>query len=298
MVVVPKNMSVNLASRVVEMDETAWSGHGLRLNFFEAGSFRRPVKGWVHAKTLPYTVLAQAVEGAYELRRAGGARRKIGPGRVLVVPAHVAAEFTHRDGASGWFEARWLHLRYVWRDGTDFLRRYDLPWELPERESQEFGEWVKRVLAVAGMPADAPERLVCEQEAAGRVLGLLCGASKLHGEDEGAAGMHAGVALVLARVRANPAAMVDGASLAKTAGLSPARFYALFKQELGVTPMDFVRTVRLEEAARLLVATNAKLVRVAEATGFADAFHLSHAFKARFGVSPRDYRGNAARVHP
>jgi transcriptional regulator GlxA family with amidase domain len=57
-----------------------------------------------------------------------------------------------------------------------------------------------------------------------------------------------------------------------------------------------VRTVRLEAAARLMVAGGVKLARIAEATGFADAFHLSHAFKAHFGASPRAYRERAARV--
>lgn len=252
----------------------------------------------MHAKTVPYTILAQAVEGAYELRIAGGARRRIGAGRVLVVPAHVAAEFTHRDGPGGEFEARWLHLRHVWRGRVDFLRRFDLPRELPARESAELGGLMERALAAARSPAGAPERLVCEQEVAARSLALVCGAAILRPEAERPAGAHPGIEFVLARVRANPVAPVDGAALAKAAGLSPARFYALFKAELGVTPMEFVRTVRLEEAARLLVATNEKLAGVAEATGFADAFHLSHAFKARFGVSPRDYRTNAARTQP
>lgn len=281
------------------MEGPAWAGHPLRLDFFEAGTFRRAVKNWVHAKTVPYTILAQAVEGRYELRLGtGGPRRAIAAGRVLVVPAHAMAEFMHRDGARGEFEARWLHLRFVHRGRADFLERYELPMELPEQASAELGGLMERALAVAGRGGDDPERLVCEQDVAGRALAILCGASRRREGAARPAGRWPGIAAVLAQVRANPAASVDGAALAKVAGLSPARFYAVFKAELGVTPMELVRTVRLEEAARILVATDAKLARVAEAAGFADAFHLSHAFKAHFGVSPRDYRRNAARVHP
>lgn len=299
----PINMSRTLARADAadssEAEGPAWAGHALRLDFFEAGSFRRVVKGWVHAKTVPYAILAQAVEGSYELRiGTGGRRRAVGAGRVLVVPAHRAAEFTHRDGARGEFEARWLHLRFAHRGRADFLERYELPFELPERESAELGGLMERALAVAGRAGDAPERLVCEQDVAGRALAILCGAARLRDEAEWPARRWPGIAAVLAQVRANPAAPVDGAALAKTAGMSPARFYAVFKAELGMTPMEWVRTVRLEEVARILVATDAKLARVAEAAGFADAFHLSHAFKAHFGVSPRDYRRNAARVHP
>lgn len=278
----------------------AWAGHPLRLDFFAAGTFRRTTRGWVHAKTVPYAILAQAVEGTYELRLgARGRRRRIGAGRVLVVPAHVAAEFTHRDGADGEFEARWLHLRFVHRGREDFLNRYELPVELGERESAEIGALIARALAMTAERAgEDPDRLVCEQDVGGRALAILCGAARRRVDAERRPGRWPGLAAVVAQVRANPAAPVDGAGLARAAGLSPARFHAVFRAELGVTPMAFVRAVRLEEAARFLVATDAKLARAAEATGFADAFHLSHAFKARFGVSPREYRRNAARLQP
>ncbi|RFU49574.1 helix-turn-helix domain-containing protein [Paraburkholderia sp. DHOC27] len=60
----------------------------------------------------------------------------------------------------------------------------------------------------------------------------------------------------------------------------------------GLSPMRYAWTLRLEQAARLLSGTAKHPVRVKEVAyrcGFSDAAHFSRAFKARYGMSPRDF---------
>lgn len=268
----------------------------LRLDFFQAGDFRREVKGWVHRKTVPYVILVQPVAGSYVVA-CRGKRETVQTGRVLIVPAYTPVEFTHRDGPGGEMAVRWLHLRYTYLGLGDFLARYDLPLQLPEAESRAVGRLIERALKTNGIAEGDPLRLIRQHEIGAQTLDVLCRNRRLNEHARLADARWRRLGEVLEHIRENLAAPITVAALAKRSGLSPARFYAVFKEEFGVTPMEHVRTLRLEAAARLLAATDSKLADIAGSVGLADAFHLSHAFKAHFGASPRDYRKSVSAVY-
>jgi AraC family transcriptional regulator len=74
--------------------------------------------------------------------------------------------------------------------------------------------------------------------------------------------------------------------LAREAGLSPAHFARAFKESVGRAPHQYLMSLRLDRARRLLDAPNAGLSDVALQTGFADQAHFTRFFKRRFGVTP------------
>lgn len=78
--------------------------------------------------------------------------------------------------------------------------------------------------------------------------------------------------------------------LARTAGYSPARFHTVFRETLGMAPMEYVRRQRLQTAVRLLRDETLAVGQVADRLGYSDPFHFSHQFKAALGVSPLAYR--------
>lgn len=285
-----------MTSNLKKMSENPFSLAGdypLQLDFFQAGGFRKAVKGWVHRKTVPYVILVQPVAGSYSVL-CRGRREVVQAGRVLTVPAYVPVEFTHHDGPGGEMAVRWLHLRYTYQGLTDFLARYDLPLQLSEADSGRIGRLIEQALKTNALAQGDPERLIRQHEIGARTLGVLCRGRRLNEHARRADARWQRLGSVLAHIRENLAAPMAVAMLARRSGFSPARFYAVFKEEFGVTPMEYVRTVRLEEAARLLVATESKLADIAGSVGLADAFHLSHAFKTHFGVSPREYRKSVA----
>ncbi|WP_067434224.1 GlxA family transcriptional regulator [Nocardioides jensenii] len=90
-------------------------------------------------------------------------------------------------------------------------------------------------------------------------------------------------------VSAQPALNHSTRSLAEHAGLSPRHLARLFAAELDISPARFVERTRLEHAQSLLdrghgVAQAARLV------GFGSAETMRRLFRARFGVSPSQYR--------
>jgi len=82
--------------------------------------------------------------------------------------------------------------------------------------------------------------------------------------------------------------------LAREAGLSPYHFLRTFQQVTGVTPHQYIRRVRLREAAARLASHKEKILDVALDSGFGDVSNFNRAFRAEFGVSPRTYRASAS----
>ncbi len=91
-------------------------------------------------------------------------------------------------------------------------------------------------------------------------------------------------------VRANLSADLAISELAAHAGLSSFHFARVFRHATGETPHQFVTRLRLEEAARLLRATDQTVLQIALAVGFENASHFSVQFKRGYGVTPLAYR--------
>lgn len=82
--------------------------------------------------------------------------------------------------------------------------------------------------------------------------------------------------------------------LAAAAHLSPSRFAHLFREQLGLTPLNYIEGQRLQRARQLLEHTGLTIGQVAAEVGYDDAFYFSRRFRRSTGFSPRDYRQHAA----
>ncbi|MDR2477655.1 MAG: helix-turn-helix domain-containing protein [Treponema sp.] len=88
-----------------------------------------------------------------------------------------------------------------------------------------------------------------------------------------------------------------GLSLYSTAahvGISPNHLSTVFAQETGENFIEYLTRVRIERAKQLLKNTAMKSASIAYETGFSDPHYFSSIFKKNTGMSPRDYRANAA----
>ena len=78
--------------------------------------------------------------------------------------------------------------------------------------------------------------------------------------------------------------------IADAMGMSRSVLYTKIKQQLGMTPIDFVRHVRIMRACELLKDTDESLSSVAFAVGFSDPKYFSKVFKRETGIVPTEYR--------
>jgi AraC family transcriptional regulator len=74
--------------------------------------------------------------------------------------------------------------------------------------------------------------------------------------------------------------------LAREAGLSTAHFSRAFRETMGRAPHQYLLSMRLEKARRLLEVPDANLSDVAHRTGFADQAHFTRLFKRSYGITP------------
>lgn len=80
------------------------------------------------------------------------------------------------------------------------------------------------------------------------------------------------------------------AGLARELEVSPGHLTAQFKKEVGVPPLAYLNRVRMNQAARQLVRTNAPVQEVAASVGILDANYFVKRFKAAFGSTPTEFR--------
>src|SRR3984893_6472747 len=92
------------------------------------------------------------------------------------------------------------------------------------------------------------------------------------------------------RLRSNSDADVSLAGLASEAGLSRFHFCRAFKESTGLSPHAWLRQHRLEQAMNMLRDTDASVVSVAAALGYASQTAFAAAFRKLTGETPSDWR--------
>ncbi len=78
--------------------------------------------------------------------------------------------------------------------------------------------------------------------------------------------------------------------LAEVAGMNPQYFCRAFKEVTMQSPMDYVIFYRLEQATRLLSATDLSITDVAMECGFNDCSYFIRAFRKQKHMTPNQYR--------
>jgi len=71
--------------------------------------------------------------------------------------------------------------------------------------------------------------------------------------------------------------------------MSRTSFYRKIIDLTGETPVEFVRSVRLNKAAELLEKSDMKIAEIGYAVGFTTPNYFTRAFKAKFDLSPSEY---------
>jgi AraC family transcriptional regulator len=95
------------------------------------------------------------------------------------------------------------------------------------------------------------------------------------------------------RLRSDNVADVSLAALASEAGLSRFHFCRAFKESTGLSPHAWLRQYRLEQAMNMLRDTDASVVSVAVALGYASQTAFAAAFRKLTGATPSDWRRRA-----
>jgi len=96
------------------------------------------------------------------------------------------------------------------------------------------------------------------------------------------------VKLYMEQNYADPA--ISLTTLAERVGLSPSYLGQVFSRQLGVSCVDYLAKIRMEEAARKLTETNLTVQQISESIGILNTSYFYTLFKKAYGMTPHRYR--------
>lgn len=83
---------------------------------------------------------------------------------------------------------------------------------------------------------------------------------------------------------------ISNEDIAATVSYHPYHLNKLIQKYTGLSLHKYLLNFRLEKAAELLLSKSYSVQLISEKCGFSSSYHLSNAFKKKYGVSPKAYR--------
>ena len=85
------------------------------------------------------------------------------------------------------------------------------------------------------------------------------------------------------------------ADVAKAAHLSVSRLAHLFREQMGMTIVDYLTNVRINHAKRMLLTTENNCTRICYEVGYNNQSYFTRVFKQITGMTPREFRNQNKR---
>ena len=96
--------------------------------------------------------------------------------------------------------------------------------------------------------------------------------------------------VILKYIEINYMNRISIAEIAGVAGFSESHFMRYFKETMGTSFVEYLKEYRLTMAARLLVSSESSILDIASEVGFDNLSYFNRAFKARYHMTPSQYR--------
>jgi transcriptional regulator GlxA family with amidase domain len=88
----------------------------------------------------------------------------------------------------------------------------------------------------------------------------------------------------------NYAVLDPVSTMIERSGLPSTTFARRFRRATGYRPIDYVHTLRVEEAKEMLERSDASIDRIGHDVGYEDPASFRRLFKRKAGVTPSNYR--------
>lgn len=83
---------------------------------------------------------------------------------------------------------------------------------------------------------------------------------------------------------------IELAEVIRNTGMSRSTFMRKFSQAIGVSPINYLLKLRINESCHLLLSTGLDVAEIAYRTGFNDSNYFTRQFTRMMGMSPRQFR--------
>ena len=93
---------------------------------------------------------------------------------------------------------------------------------------------------------------------------------------------------MLVFIQSNYTKQISNRELADIIHLSEDRFNHLFKESMGMPPLQYMNEVRMKKAMNLLKRKEGTVVEIADSVGFTDYNHFGRQFRRYYGCTPSE----------
>ena len=90
---------------------------------------------------------------------------------------------------------------------------------------------------------------------------------------------------------------IDSAQLSHRFGYTTAHLCRKFKAATGLTPMNYLKIYRLEQAHKAIVNSDDSIGEIAARCGYSDSNYFTRCYTAHFGMPPTHYRKSKTNIH-
>ena len=225
------------------------------------------------------------------------------PGYMYMIPAFVI----HSYECHGVFKLYYIHMYEGFKNEVNLQDTYELPTEVRAGNSiRQLFEYVSSQYPDAMLPEPDPKsydtsaqtsnyverymnmELWEKMELRGAMLMIMSHfirEAKPHiwTSDER-------MKQVLRYIHEHIADKIDVEDLANMASITKTYFIRLFKQEFGLSPVQYINLKKVERAQLLLYTTDCSVKEVAYKLGFSDHSYFIRLFHKVAGITPQEYR--------
>jgi AraC family transcriptional regulator len=285
------SVGVTLANANATLERFAWLGDRLA-----AAVWRRDIIEDETAYDNPgHHTLSCYLNGGYRTERQKLPGQYGAPQRLCALPG---------DHESRWWVRGHMHFVHLYFLPEHFTRRavHELDREpreltLADRTYFEDARMASLCHGLAAQPWETSDDRLRANETAHEILSLLLRSQGVRRDD---APIKGGLAPVVRRrlrdyIDAHLTEAITLGDLSEIACLSEFHLSRMFRTSFGMPPNAWVAERRADLARQLLRETSLSAEEIAARTGYANASHFSHRFRAAVGVSPLAYRRALAR---
>lgn len=252
-----------------------------KVRFVMANEITVQKDGFLHCKTTPFYIFAQAFEGHYEVEsekhqavcEPGGAFFSA-PGTPLRIHHFV-------DPKTGWMHIRYLHFMLENEHGIDPFAVRSLPLAISAFNSNKIAGGLARLIHSSREPFVNNIQLL-------RILTRLYQLTKP--EPKPKFGLEY-VEKLCSWIREQAKEPLTVEAVIVKSGYSRSKVFADFLDLTGMSPGDFILRERIVVSKRMLLEDSRLSIKeISSNCGWKNPYHFSRAFKSIAGVSPRMYR--------
>jgi AraC-like DNA-binding protein len=259
----------------------------LQVKFFKTGSGQGP-HSWIHEKSVPFTIIAQAVTGSYEVSSPRGSVRVSGDEAFLASAGTPLRIVHHADAGALSMKFRYIHFQFLIFETIDVFSLYTLPLKTDALLGKRITGWMDELSQIPNentIPQLAKRQILIYQ----MIEALLAISTPLN-NGSWVSSLTNELLPMIKYIQEYMSQPIKLENFLARLPFSRSALFKIFKCYFGLTPMEYVKVVRLNEAYRLICSTSHSLSFIAEQCGFANLQHFSREFKLKFHTTPSEAR--------